>query len=355
MKSVVASMIALFTCIVVTASGCSKKETPPVVVEPNPKEAPQPTPPQQKVVGTVKFEVKIEDPTARVVIDSNEYVPKELAEPMPLPVGEHTVVLKLGGKEVKKRRFTVSEGKRLIMELSEPNREAAEWALRIGAQVIRIVADGKERQVGNLGELPVSFKVSWIRVADRPLSDADLEHFEGLDSLHSLQLQQVPITDEGLTHLRGLPALDHLSLNSTRVTDAGLPYLKDLPKLRFVDLSRTKVTDAGLAHLKEAKLTGLGLDETAVTDAGLAHLRGLADLGLLHLSGTKITDAGLEHLQAMSRLRDLGLAKTKITDAGLARLKALPKLALLGLRNTEVTDAGIAAFTAAQPKCKVDR
>lgn len=108
MKCAAASMIATTICLVVTASGCSKKETPPVVVEPGAKTAPQPSPPKDKPVGTVKLVVKIDDPTVRVVIDGNEYLAKELAEPISLPAGEHTAALKLGGKEVKSRRFSIA-------------------------------------------------------------------------------------------------------------------------------------------------------------------------------------------------------------------------------------------------------
>lgn len=344
--------------ILMFSAGCSKKPDAPVIVEPGAKAAPSELKSaltKVEATGTVKFEIKIDDPTARLVIDGNEYLIKELAEPMSLPIGEHTATLKLSGKELKPLRFSVTEGKRQVIELAEPNRAAAEWAFRSGAQKVYIYADGQERQVKNVAELPPSpFKVVWIGIVDKPVSDADMEYIEGLDSLHSLQLLRVPVTDVGLAHLRGLPVLNHLILDNLKITDAGLLHLKELPKLDFLDLSGTKITDNGLANLKGMNLGGLRLDRTGVTDAGLAHLSGM-DLGLLNLWDTKITDAGLDHLKGMSRLRDLSLGKTKITDAGLAKLKALPALGILGLENTDVTDAGVADFAVAHPNCKVNR
>src|SRR5262249_5644775 len=124
MLGVVASVVSL------ALAGCNKKPDTPVVVEPPAKTAPvqaKPAAPKDDATGAVKIEVNVEDPSARVLIDGNEFTAKELDQAVPLPAGEHTLVLKLGGKEVRTRRFTVATGKRQVVSLGEPNREAAEW------------------------------------------------------------------------------------------------------------------------------------------------------------------------------------------------------------------------------------
>lgn len=366
MKSLLTGWMLIAVCLNVGVTGCGKKETPvepPAIVSKDrpapPKVEPEPPKVAPKIedTGTVKVEFDVAvDPRSVITIGGSEYTAKDLEKEITLKTGKHIIAVKQAGLGVTPREITVEKGQRRIVRIYEPNRRAAEWAFQRGAQLVHIKVDGQERPVKSVAELPPTpFKVVWIRFMDKPLNDADFEHVEGLDSLHSLQLARTPITDGGLAHLRGLPVLDHLILDTTRITDAGLLLLKDLPKLRFLDLVGTKITDAGLANLKGMELTGLRLDQTAVTDAGLAHLSGMVNLDLLNLSGTQITDAGLEHLQGMRKLRDLGLGKTKVTDAGLAKLKSFPRLSLLYVRSTAVTDAGVADLVKTLPKCKVSR
>ncbi len=103
-------------------TGCNKKPEAAGTAETSPRPAlaeSKPTRPREKSTGTVKFEVKLDDPTARVVIDGNEYLTRELADPVSLPAGERTVVLKIAGKEVRTRRITVAPGKRQILDVAE--------------------------------------------------------------------------------------------------------------------------------------------------------------------------------------------------------------------------------------------
>lgn len=359
MKRASRILLVPMTCLAISLIGCGKRETPaPAVVESRTesvaKQPKQPVP--AKETGTVKVELRINDPTAVLSIDGDEYTPGDLSQPLTLPVGEHTAILRFGDQELRPRKIQVVSGKRTVLQLVDPNREAAEWAIRIGANELRIAADGQERQVKSVAELPQSaFEVVYIAIIDKPVSDEDMGRVEGLYSLHDLRLMRTGITDRGLSHLRGLPSLDFLVLDGNKITDAGLVYLKDLPKLRFVDLLGNKITDAGLAHLKGIDLRGLRLDETEVTDAGLVHLSGMINLDLLNLSGTKVTDTGLVHLQGIKHLRDLGLARTKISDAGLAHLKVLPRLGILSLHNTTVSDAGIADLKTVLPNCTVHK
>jgi Leucine-rich repeat (LRR) protein len=57
------------------------------------------------------------------------------------------------------------------------------------------------------------------------------------------------VTDAGLEHLNGLTQLQSLDLRVTNVTDAWLKHLKELTQLQSLDLRDTKVTDTGVEYL----------------------------------------------------------------------------------------------------------
>jgi len=149
------------------------------------------------------------------------------------------------------------------------------------------------------------------------------------------RLDGLPHADAGLASLRKLlPQRDRalpqtpvfLDLVQTDVTDAGLEHLQGMTQLSWLNLWRTEITDAGLAHLNRLPhLQWLNLDDTNVGDAGLMHLQELPQLQSLYLGYTKVTDAGLVHLETMTRLQSLDLRGTKVTDAGASKLQqALP-------------------------------
>ena len=60
----------------------------------------------------------------------------------------------------------------------------------------------------------------WFRNAE--LSDAGLQHLEGLTQLRGLSLGDTEVSDAGLEHLKGLAQLQSLNLSSTKVSDAWL-------------------------------------------------------------------------------------------------------------------------------------
>ena len=82
------------------------------------------------------------------------------------------------------------------------------------------------------------------------ITNAGLEHLQGLDQLEVLWLDGTKITDAGLEHLQGLDQLESLHLGGTKVTDAGLKYLTGLSRLTFLDLCGTKVSEEGVSRLK---------------------------------------------------------------------------------------------------------
>lgn len=346
-------VILIASVFLAGAAGCGKKADTPVAVSPPAPAQPTQPSPKDDTTGTVKFILKADDTTAVVSIDGNDYLAKELAEAISLPAGEHALILKISGTEVKNQRFTVVKGKRLVLEVAEPNREAAEWVLRIGGR-LRIAVAGKEVEVKAPADLPRSdFPVTFIDASSRKFSEADLVRLEGLTHLHYFGARWMPLPGNILSHVRGLKALREVSVEGTKVDDAALENLKNLPNLVCVRLDGTQITDAGLAHLQGLDLTGINLGGTKVTGAGLASLSKMANLDAIWANKSKIGDAGLEHLKGLGKLKHLGLAGTAVTDAGLVHLKNLKTLTVLQLEKTQVTNAGLADLKAALPQCKI--
>jgi hypothetical protein len=163
---------------------------------------------------------------------------------------------------------------------------------------------------------------------------AVLKNFPDLQELRFSGDNRIPgspgITDAHLEHLEGLTNLRSLSLNSTKVTGGGLAHLLPLTKLKFLSLWNSRnVQDPGLLYIARFKqLEGLELTYvTNITDAGLAHLKALQSLEYLNLYGTGVTDAGVVHLKAMKSLKSLNIRGTNVTEAGQQELlKALPNL-----------------------------
>ncbi len=188
------------------------------------------------------------------------------------------------------------------------------------------------------------------------VSDAGLERLKGLTKLQLLSLVNTKVGDAGLQHLKGLTQLQGLSLVNTKVSDAGLEHLRGLIQLQALSLVGTKVSDAGLQHLKGlTQLQWLSLVNTKVSDARLEHLKGLTQLQELYLDNTKVSDAGLEHLKGLTQLQELSLVNTKISDAGLQHLKGLTELQMLRLNNTNVSDAGVGDLQKALPSVGIVR
>jgi Leucine-rich repeat (LRR) protein len=137
-------------------------------------------------------------------------------------------------------------------------------------------------------------------------------------------------SDAELVQVGKLRRLSQLNLLGSHVTDAGLEHLQGITGLKALYLSKTAVGDAGLRHLRLTHVRWLSLQESAVSDAGLAQLEGLTTLEWLSLLGTRISDAGLAHLRGLTSLNELILDGTSVTDAGVKELQqTLPKLKIV--------------------------
>ena len=115
----------------------------------------------------------------------------------------------------------------------------------------------------------MSFNGDYVTV-----TDAGLEHLEGLTQQHRLAVESTPVTNDGLKHLKDLTQLQWLYLDGTKVTDDGMEYLKGLTQLQQLCLNRAQGTDAGLVQIQELRqLQWLGLTGTKVTDEGIKKLQ----------------------------------------------------------------------------------
>ena len=239
------------------------------------------------------------------------------------------------------------------IERADPDRHAAEWALRLGGNVW---VDASKIDIKDIADLPkVRFTLTNVNLVYKP-----------------------EVTDASLDNLRGLKGLRLLNIGGTNVTDAGLIRLKEHKGLTHLVLERLKLTKTGLAHLKAFKeLQVLHLHEVPVTDDGLSELMDLKGLTTLTLSYARHNRGRAGPAQGIqgderswparhgwrpttpwstsrtSMLASLDLSETKFTDTGLARLKDFRALRVLWVEKTAVTPKGLADFRTAVPACVV--
>jgi len=186
-----------------------------------------------------------------------------------------------------------------------------------------------------------------VDLSGTKVTDDDLRPLSKLAELRTLNLHRTGISDAGVEHLQGLRRLTTLTIGDTRITNSGLKALTALPQLELIGLHGTRVNDGGVIHLKAfPQLKSLFLSKSEVTDEGLKTIKGLADLELLWLAESRITDAGLAQLAALPKLKSLSLPKTAITDEGLVHLSGLKELVYLDVRGTRVTASGLSRLTA---------
>ena len=270
--------------------------------------------------------LRIDQQDAKVVIDDGKITITTRDDDQPVEVrlqkGKHTFTVSKGGFQTETGRFTITSGKREVVDVEliplcegeavadvDRDRRAARWVQSVGGSV-GLMVDGTYASVGPNDELPEQpFDVTGVGLADNPA-----------------------VTDAGLANLAGLSDLGYLDLAGTPTTDAGLAYLADLPSLRYLMLARTAVSDAGMHHVGKLNgLTFLALHATNVTDRGLERLAGLANLQVLNLTGTQVGDDELRPLESLRELRVLLVFSQPVSDADLPQLLKLEKLEFLGL------------------------
>lgn len=151
------------------------------------------------------------------------------------------------------------------------------------------------------------------------------------DKVWRLRAERLPITDGDLRHLAGIESLQELMLAYTDITDEGLHHICGLPRLRVLDLWGTRISDEGLRVIAAAAATldRLNVGRTAITDAGLEHLRYMHTLDELNLRGTAVRGPGLVHLHHLVTLDVVALPAFVSRRARRDLARALPALEIL--------------------------
>ncbi|QDU39550.1 Serine/threonine-protein kinase PknH [Maioricimonas rarisocia] len=185
--------------------------------------------------------------------------------------------------------------------LLTPDRSVAEWVLSRGGIVGLGGTPAGYLVVRPGSQLPEEeMTLVTADLYECAVDDADLQRFDGLESLTTLILNSTPVTDEGLAMLGPLPNLRNLYLGDTGLTDVGLSALvKRFPRIRVLHAGGTKITEDGVSLLLKWPL--------------------LQDL---HLENAQISDRCIPVLSRITHLRQLSLAASSVTQSGITRLRS---------------------------------
>ena len=270
----------------------------------------------------------------------------------------------------------------------QKERQAAQWALRMGGTAVVRTPDGKSHNLGGSNaQLPegdlVVLAIDVSNAAE--VKDEGLENLKGLSAIEDLRMANTNITDAGMPSLAGLKTIEALNLQNTKVGDSGVESLHEMASLAHLNLAGTAIGDGAITTISDLmeletldisgtavssvnylsgleKLQRLNASNTQVTtlslrqikwlslggnplgDRELARLSGLSALTHLELWRTGVNDDNAASLAAMSQLQHLNLAGTAISSAGLMKLRPLANLQSLDLTETQVDDSGIAAL-----------
>jgi WD40 repeat protein len=311
----------------------------------------------------VRFDVG--DPQAVLVVDGNKLDPSDYGCPVPLPAGEHTLVVSQRGQQTQSFPFRTEPSRRYVFAVATADQKAAEQLLDAGAGLEILIAGTMRREVQRKEDLPVrNYRIIGIHldgssddgdnlfsllpklgrlrvldVHDSPITDAVVSHLAELTDLRELDMGScADVTDEGVRHLRVLKHLISLDLSQTQLSDEGVAHLSGMQQLNSLQIQHTAVTGEELQHLAGLTLLRhLNLGGLQISDESLAALAGCAQLEFLNLSGTAVTGRGLSHLAA-SGLRELDLHDSQVDDDGLENVLQFANLAVLDLGQTQISD-----------------
>jgi hypothetical protein len=268
---------------------------------------------------------------------------------------------------------------------SEPDRRAAEWALKQGGE-IELELDDERQLVHLAAALPEGpLHLTGINLSGRRIFSTEMNNLDGLRELESLNLSgnwniTSSVSDSSLAHLADLTSLQKLDLSFSAISEDGVVYLRNLTNLRglwfymcpnvrdeaaahladmrqldTLHLGGTKVTDEGLNCLQNmTELTNMLLDSSPIKGRGLIHLENAKNLFWLHLANDPLDDDEFEVITRLS-MQQLSLTNTSLTDRSVKYLKTLHTVRQMHIGGTQITDAGAAELTAALPNCQVLR
>lgn len=143
-----------------------------------------------------------------------------------------------------------------------------------------------------------------------------------LRQVKSVNLTKTNVSDADLVHLSGVDSIVDLQLSDTGITDAGIKHISGLPKLQSLYLSGTQVTAASMPEIAKIKgLTGLAIDNTQVS-GGYDALQSMPKLVLLVAGGLTITEADATQITGISSLERLDIQQAKLEGDSLKILES---------------------------------
>ena len=182
------------------------------------------------------------------------------------------------------------------------------------------------------------------------ISDRALDYFVHLP-LREVTLKGAKgVTDEGMKKLASMDSLDTLNLQDINIDDAGVSYLKPLSsKLKALSLEKLKITDTSAATIANfSNLMDLSLDSCHyVTGQSLGPICKLRKLVSLTLSDTSIKLSDLGALKQLPRLKVLHARAMMSEGNDVAIFTQLPELVTLDLSdNSQLTGDGLLKLAA---------
>ncbi len=180
-----------------------------------------------------------------------------------------------------------------------PNREAAEWVLRLGGSVTIEDLKKVRHDIDQIAKLPRDpFYVVSINLTSK----------QG-------------VNDQELARLEGLTRLEAVGVGGTPVTDALFDHLRRLPNLRYVGVNWTGVTGKGLATLIDSKLTGLEISGMKDPEAAIVYLHKKGVAEWINFDGMKMTPECVRLLGEMKTLKKLHFREGLVTPEQVEELK----------------------------------
>jgi len=230
---------------------------------------------------------------------------------------------------------------------NDPDRKAAEWALKIGAVMVIKKADEQPQTFRKPDLLPNEpFVLTELRIASTErINNDDLQLMQGCNHLRVVNFNSINVNDAGIANFKHCKNLEDLSIFQTEVTEKGFETFKDMEKLRLLTISGKEITDQALSNFQKAKLlTRIDIRDSDISDKGLSYFQGCANLKELQLVNCeKVTDKGLNNFKGAT-LHNLTLQNIAITDVGLTNFTNHQNLLSLALSSVNITNVGLENF-----------
>lgn len=226
---------------------------------------------------------------------------------------------------VQQKRIPSHDAFRQFSRLPHPPPDASAWQAIQSLPSIQAASLSFMCTDDDLKEVCRIPQLRHLSIATPQITDAGMRHIDQAKYLERLSISPpTSITIKSLGGLRELKRLQYVSLGgSMTIGDAEVQEFEGLTNLISVNLVTWDLSDEGLKSLAPlTKLDELDLRNNAVTDKGIAWLREMQGLNHLNLSGTAVTDAGLTILRRMASLQHVDVTNTQVTQDAVDALRA---------------------------------